>query len=137
MSWREAIENSDAIQFFNDIGGRIRYGVPTYIKETMAIRGEVPGHDPKNAKSQEGLDVEQRRAAAYLFGRNYPNLAPMVQPAIDSLRSGDAPEVLAVTQSAVERGSSDAEEERRAAMRANLSRGMALARHLLMSRYGR
>lgn len=122
MSWREALENSAAIQFLNDMGGRIRYGVPTSEKEAMAISGQIPGHDPRNAKTGVGHEIEQRRAAAYLFGKNYPNLGPEWQSLIDRMRSGDDPKVLAVTQTAVEQGAADAQKAQQAALKALLAK---------------
>lgn len=94
----------------NQVGGRLRYGVPLEEKARMAVSGEIPGYDPVNAGTEIGQDIEQRRAAAYLFGKTHPNLGPEWQPIIDRyIRSGDDPRVLAVTQSAVEQGAMDAQ----------------------------
>jgi hypothetical protein len=129
MPTREDFENSSLIQWLNDLGGRIRYGVPTAEKEAMAMRGEIPGHDPANMKTGTGMEAEQRRAAAYLFGKNYPNLGPNWQPIIDRvLRSGDDPKVLAVTQTAVEQGAMESEREAAAARE--------MARNAMLARYG-
>jgi hypothetical protein len=100
---------SVALDKLADLGSMIRYGVPFDQKAAMAIRGEVPGFDRQNAGSEMGADIEQRRAAAYLFGKQWPNLAPEWQPLVDRfIRSGDDPRLLAVTQDAVERGAYDA-----------------------------
>lgn len=97
-----------ALDRLADLGSMIRYGVPFDAKAAMAIRGQTPGYDPRSAVSSLGQDIEQRRTAAYLFGKQWPSLAPEWQPLIDRLRGGDDPRVLAVSQDAVERGAMDA-----------------------------
>lgn len=98
-----------------DLGSLIRYGVPFGEKARLAITGAIPGAQPQNMRSEAGGEIEQRRAAAYLFGRQWPTLAPEWQPIIDRMRSGDDPRVLAVTQDAVEQGSMDARRAKAAA----------------------
>jgi hypothetical protein len=121
---KDILENSAVIQWLNDQGGRVRYGVPTSEKEAMAIRGEIPGHVPANDNTMLGQDIEQRRAAAYLFGKTWPWLGPNWQPYIDKFRSGegDDPRVISVAQSASEQGSQEAESESAAARRALLQK---------------
>lgn len=106
MNLGELVSNGGqkALDRLADLGSMIRYGVPFNEKAAMAIRGQIPGYDPRNAYTELGQDIEQRRGAAYLFARQYPGLAPMVQPLIDRLRSGDDPRILAVTEDAMRRG---------------------------------
>lgn len=128
---RDLLEQSGAIQALGDVGSRIRYGVPYAVKEAMAIRGEIPGYDPRNARSAAGQEIEQRRAAAYLFGRSHPTWGPEYQPFIDMFRQhvgGDSPDVLSVAQDAVERGAFDAQREaEKEAVRQRVTLGMLLS----------
>jgi hypothetical protein len=97
-----------ALDRFADVGSLIRYGVPFNQKEAIALRGETPGYRAQNMATEIGPEIEQRRTAAYLFGKQWPHLAPEWQPIIDRMRGGDDPRILAVTQDAVERGAMDA-----------------------------
>lgn len=96
-----------------DLGSRIRYGVPFEEKARMALTGRIPGSRP--VRSELEAEIEQRRAAAYLFAKQWPGLGPEWQPLIDRLRRGDDPRVLAVTQDAAEQGAQDAMQARRSA----------------------
>lgn len=92
-------------------GSMIRYGVPFNQKAVMALSGQIPGAQRENLRSGLGSEIEERRAAAYLFGKQWPNLGPEAQPFVDRLRrfAGDDPRLLAVTQQAVEQGAAERE----------------------------
>jgi hypothetical protein len=78
--------------------GRIRYGVPTSEKERMALTGELPG-SPSAAKA-DPLEAE-RYASGYLFAKQHPALAEVVQPVVDRVRIGwfgDSPELQSYAQ---------------------------------------
>lgn len=111
MTLRELLSGGGqrALDTLADVGSRIRYGVPFDEKARMALTGMIPGARKENLRSEVGSDIEQRRAAAYLFGQQWPTMGPEWQPLIDRyVRSGDDPRLLAVTQDAVEQGSRDA-----------------------------
>lgn len=103
---RDILENSTILHGIGDAVAQARYGVPWEEKEAMAIRGDIPGADPRNGSSDLGQEIEQRRAAAYLFGRQWPTLGPWLQPGINALRyvEGDDPRVIAVAPYAVKEG---------------------------------
>ena len=103
-----------ALDRLADAGSMIRYGVPFDQKARMALTGEIPGYRQENLASELGADIEQRRAAAFLFGRQYPDFAPSLQDIVDRLRAGDDPRILAVTRDAVRRGAQEAERTRAA-----------------------
>lgn len=110
MPLKDFLENSSVAQGVANLGSLFRYGVPFDEKEAMAIRGEIPGYDPKNGSSDLGQKIEQRRAAAYLWGKTHPQYGPDSQPFIDLFRrvvEHDDPRLLAVTQDAAEKGSQD------------------------------
>lgn len=77
----------------------LRYGVSPGEKRRLAITGQIPGAQPIG--SEEDVEREERRAAAYLFAKRYPTLAATVQPAVDMLRTRvfrDDPSVVAAAQ---------------------------------------
>ena len=87
-SWWTAAEEigSKGLQALDP--GNLRYGVSTAEKERLASAGALPGA-PKD--QSENQDVANRYAAGYLFGQNYPNLAPVVQPMVDRIKTSDLP----------------------------------------------
>ena len=73
--------------------GRLRYGVPTSEKERIALSGTLPGAPAAN--TQDASEA-QRYASGYLFAKEHPALAELVQPAVDTARIGwfgDSPEL--------------------------------------------
>ncbi len=94
--------------------GRLRYGVPTSEKERMAVSGEVPGAQPIQYNDRD-VARENRRAAAYLFGKTWPRLAPVIQPAINRFKDyapfftddEDSEALHNIALEAVRRGSQD------------------------------
>jgi hypothetical protein len=78
---------------------RLRYGVTSADKARLAASGAVPGAQPVG--SEQDIEREDRRASAYLFAREHPGVAGVVQPIVDDLRLrafGDSPQVVAVAQ---------------------------------------
>lgn len=71
-----------------DIPGRLRYGVPTAEKEALASSRALPGAPVDNSADQ---DIANRYAAGYLFAKQHPHLAPIVQPFINALKTSDLP----------------------------------------------
>jgi len=68
--------------------GRLRYGVSTAEKEAIARRGELPGAPVDRSAGQEKAD---RYAAGFLFAKEHPDLAPILQPMVDRLKTSDLP----------------------------------------------
>ncbi len=95
-SWREAADlvsqGGEALTKWlssaADQAGRMRYGVPTSEKERLAASGSLPGA-PQDQSADQG--AANRYASGYLFGQAHPTLAPMVQPAVDMLKTSDLP----------------------------------------------
>ena len=77
-----------AAEKFGDVAGTMRYGVGTAEKERLAVSGALPGAPLDQSADQ---DVANRYAAGYLFGQQYPNLAPAVQPYVDRIKTSDLP----------------------------------------------
>jgi hypothetical protein len=71
-----------------DALGSLRYGRSTADKEALAAAGSLPGA-PKDTTAD--LERGNRYASGYLFGQNWPNLAPAVQPLIDTIKTSDLP----------------------------------------------
>ena len=111
MNLRDLISGGgqSALDHLADVGSMIRYGVPFGRKAVLALTGQIPGAQRENLRSQPGTELEERRAAAYLFGKQWPQLGPEVQPFVDRLRrfAGDDERLLAITQDSVERGARD------------------------------
>jgi len=71
-----------------DVLGKLRYGVSTAEKERLAASRALPGAPVDNTADQEAAN---RYASGYLFGQNWPNLAPAVQPFIDQIKTSNLP----------------------------------------------
>src|SRR3989304_7604207 len=71
-----------------DVLGRLRYGVSTSEKERLARSRELPGAPKDTSPEQATAD---RYAAGFLFARQHPTLAPLVQPMVDRLKTSDLP----------------------------------------------
>ncbi len=71
-----------------DIAGLLRYGMPTSEKERLAISGTLPGAPVDHTADQ---DAANRYAAGYLFAKEHPILAPIVQPMVNRLKVSDLP----------------------------------------------
>jgi hypothetical protein len=56
-----------------DAAARWRYGVDANQKYALALSGRIPGSQP--IKSEEDIAREERRAAAYLFSLQHPEMA--------------------------------------------------------------
>lgn len=70
------------------LAGILRYGVPTQEKERLAREASLPGAPEDNTAEQTAAD---RYAAGFLFGLRYPELAVVVQPYVDRLKTSDLP----------------------------------------------
>ena len=68
--------------------GTFRYGVTTAEKERLARARALPGA-PRDLSADQS--VADRYAAGYLFGTNWPNLAPVVLPLINVLKTSSLP----------------------------------------------
>ena len=73
---------------FLDWFGNLRYGMPTSQKEVLAISGALPGA-PQDMTAEQ--TIANRYASGYLFGREHPTLASMVQPFVDMVKTSDLP----------------------------------------------
>jgi len=63
-----------------DLGGYLRYGMPTSQKEAIAASGTLPGA-PKDTSVDQG--PANRYASGFLFQKAHPTLAPILQGAAD------------------------------------------------------
>lgn len=79
---------SDLLGDIPDQFGRLRYGVPTSEKERLARTGELPGSPAADTMDSSEAD---RYASGYLFGRTWPNLSRLIQPAVDTLKTSSLP----------------------------------------------
>lgn len=72
---------------------RLRYGVSGEEKSRLAVTGAVPGARP--VTSQDDADREERRASAFLFGRKWPTIGPVMTSAISDVRrwTGEDPQL--------------------------------------------
>ena len=71
-----------------DATGYLRYGMPVARKEALAAGRSLPGAP---ADQSEDLDAANRYASGYLFAKQYPRIAPFVQPLVDMLKTSDLP----------------------------------------------
>lgn len=71
-----------------DVLGQLRYGVPTSQKEALAAQGALPGAPQDPTAEQERAN---RYASGYLFGQQWPNVAPAVQPWVDRIKTSNLP----------------------------------------------
>lgn len=82
-----------------DAPWRFRYGVGPTEKYRLAVTGGIPGAQP--IRNEADVDREERRASGYLFAKQHPTIAPLVQPTVDDLRAvafRDDPSVIAAAQ---------------------------------------
>lgn len=77
----------DALSSLADQTGRIRYGVPTSVKERLARMRALPGAPEVTADAEEA----DRYAAGHLFGREHPMLSEKLQPLVSMLKTSDLP----------------------------------------------
>jgi len=78
---------------------RLRYGVGSAEKYKRALSGQIPGAQP--IQSEDDIAREERRASGYLFAKEHPAVAGVVQPIVDDIRRyafRDSPEVVAAAQ---------------------------------------
>lgn len=108
------------MEFIGDQAGRLRYGVPTSVKEQMAEKGSLPG-----APTVPNDERDNRYASGYLFAKQYPNAAPVIQPWIDRVKTsslpifgGESPEVQSYAQQGMNRAVVDHGAEAQAKERA-------------------
>lgn len=97
-----------------ELGYLARYGVTSGEKFQRMNSGEIPGVPAYAGERHEPF--RERAASAYLFGNRWPRLAPVVQPAVNFLRSGEenGEDLQQLATEQVRRGSLDAFLGRRA-----------------------
>jgi len=68
--------------------GKLRYGMSTGDKEVLAAGRVLPGAPVDNSAEQAKAN---RYASGYLFGQQWPRLAPAIQPLVDRIKTSDLP----------------------------------------------
>lgn len=108
---RRKMNIADALMGLLDQAGRLRYGVPTSVKEAMARSGSLPGAPQPDADAEEA----DRYASGYLFAKAHPKISKAVQPLVSRLKVSDLPLFGGATpelQSFADAGATEAERRR-------------------------
>ena len=82
-----ASDPSDGDSFLGKLG-KLRYGVSTEDKERLAISGGLPGAPQDNSAGQE---KSNRYASGFLFAKQNPTIASLVQPLVNRIKTSDLP----------------------------------------------
>ena len=105
--FKQAAEGAAAA--LGDAPWKLRYGVGPTEKYAAAVSGEIPGAE--KIEKQADVPREERRAAGYLFGKNWPTLARGGTALANKIRFSEDPALHSVATSATEQGIADAQME--------------------------